>query len=184
MLADIQVSKNTLRPFHLVFTNFMSSVQTLEPALLQKSRTGGRGKNSKPARNPCKKAKIASKAVKKTGLKKTGRTWEWSGVFFVVSFSCPKICLRPGVPRFGGGPGSINGGMFYAPVWREHKMLGPLHLRTNFCLFELFNLTNQVCTAAEKRCVNVYIYRYIYYTYIRTTYTSIWVNYKNLTVLT
>ena len=141
-------------------------------------------KNSKPARNPCKKAKIASKAVKKTGLKRTGRTWEWSGVFFVVSFSCPRICLRPGVPRFGGGPGSINGGMFYAPVWREHKMLGPLHLRTNFCLFELFNLTNQVCTAAEKRCVNVYIYRYIYYTYIRTTYTSIWVKYKNLTVLT
>ena len=71
---------------------------------------------------------------------------------------CPKICLRPGVPRFGGGPGSINRGMFYAPVWREHKMLGPLHLWTNFWLFELFNLTNQVCTAAEKRCVNVYIY--------------------------
>ena len=70
MLADIQVSKNTLRPFHLVFTNFMSSVQTLEPALLQKSRTGGRGKNTKSARNPCKKAKIASTAVKKTGLKK------------------------------------------------------------------------------------------------------------------
>lgn len=66
MLADIQIPKSQLRPFHHVFSNFMSSVQTLEPALLTKSRAGGRGRNQQAARNPCKQAKKASKSVRQT----------------------------------------------------------------------------------------------------------------------
>ena len=62
MLADIQISKTLLRPFHQVYHNFLSSVQTLEPTLLKKSRTGGRGSNQK-------QAKKASKSVRKNRLK-------------------------------------------------------------------------------------------------------------------
>ena len=69
MLADLQISKTQLRPFHLVYSNFMSSIQTLEPTLLTASRAGGRGKNQKSARNPCYKAKSALKTVKKTRSK-------------------------------------------------------------------------------------------------------------------
>ena len=69
MLADLQIPKHQLRPFHTAFSNFMSSVQTLEPALLMKSRTGERGKKRTSTRNIRKKAKKALKPVKKAGLK-------------------------------------------------------------------------------------------------------------------
>jgi hypothetical protein len=54
MLADIKISTSLLRPFHLVFSNFLLSHQTLEPALNQ-SRTGGRGKVTKKAKKASKK---------------------------------------------------------------------------------------------------------------------------------
>ena len=69
MLADLQIPKHHLRPFHLVFSNFLSSVHTLEPALLVKSRTGGRGRNTKSSQKTRNKAKKALKPVKKAGLK-------------------------------------------------------------------------------------------------------------------
>ena len=124
MLADIQIPKKLLRPFHLVFNNFLSSVQTLEPALLIKSRTGGRGKNKNTARIPCKKAKKASKTVKKTGLKRAKRPGGGQQSFSFRLCLVQK-CLGLGVPRFGGEPRSIVRGIFCAPVWREHKVLGP-----------------------------------------------------------
>ena len=64
-----------------------------------------------------------------------------------------------GVPRSGGGPESTERGAIFAPVWRELKLLEPLiFVRTNMSL-NLFNyLTNRVCTAEEKKGVNVCSY--------------------------
>ena len=125
MLADIQIPRTQLLPFHRVFSNFVTSVQTLEPALLRKSRTGGRGKGQKQCQSPGKKAKKALKSVIKT-TKKEGSFFDPGCGRVVVSFLSLR-CLGPGVPRFGGGPGSTNRGMFYAPVWREHNTSGPLY---------------------------------------------------------
>ena len=91
MLADIQVPIHLLRPFHRIFSHYVSSVKTLEPA--QKSRTGGRGKTKK-------QAKKASKSVKKTCKMREPR-----GGCQVSFFSCP--CFL-----------SYVLGAWCSPVWR------------------------------------------------------------------
>ena len=102
MLADIKIPKRQLRLFHTVFANFVSSVQTHEPA--QWSRAGGRG--SKVKSSP-KKAKMAAGSVKKTCKK------------CVTLVGCPRslfcrpflsLCLVPSVPLFGRGLGSTQKG--------------------------------------------------------------------------
>ena len=59
MLADIQIPLRLLKPFHLIYFNFLSSDHTLEPAL--KSRAGGRGKKSKRPRRPPKLSERGTK---------------------------------------------------------------------------------------------------------------------------
>ena len=44
MLAELKISPQLLRPFHLVYTNFLQGKPQLEPTLLKKSSSGGRGK--------------------------------------------------------------------------------------------------------------------------------------------
>ena len=86
MLADLQIPPRQLRPFHTVFSNFMSSVQTLEPALF-KSRTGGRGSTKSVGKSSLKGAKKASKTVKKTCKKVCcpgGDVRSFSSVIFPV----------------------------------------------------------------------------------------------------
>ena len=88
MLADIQISKAQLHPFHLVFSNSLSSVQTLEPALLQKSRTGECGKNKKRqetlAKRPIRNHQIGQEDLQKNGVLDPG-----CGLFSVCPL-CPK----------------------------------------------------------------------------------------------
>jgi hypothetical protein len=63
MLADLQIRPSLLRPFHLVFDNFLVSHQTLEHAF--SSRSGGRGKSLNSAMKASKTAmKKAMKRVK------------------------------------------------------------------------------------------------------------------------
>ena len=81
-------------------------------------------KEQKYGKNPCKKAKKASKTVKKTGLKRAKRPGGGQQSFSFRLCLVQK-CLGLGVPRFGGEPRSIVRGIFCAPVWREHKVLGP-----------------------------------------------------------
>ena len=49
MLAELSIGPRLLRPFHLVYTNFISSHKTLEPAQ-ELSRTGERGKRISKAK--------------------------------------------------------------------------------------------------------------------------------------
>ena len=44
LLADLQITPALLKPFHLVFTNYLKGQPQLEPALQKKGRSGGRGK--------------------------------------------------------------------------------------------------------------------------------------------
>ena len=105
MLADIQIPSRQLRPFHTVFYNTVSSIQTLEPALW--SRTGGRGNTKKGVKSAKLKAKRASKADK-NDLCVVSPAW-LSGLSFVRHFFSSLFCLGPGFPRSGGGPGGIKG---------------------------------------------------------------------------
>ena len=63
MLADIQIPSRLLKPFHLIYVNFLSSNHTLEPAL--ESRSRGRGKKPKKAK---KALKTIRKRIKKQQL--------------------------------------------------------------------------------------------------------------------
>ena len=49
MLSEIQIPRNLLRPFHNIFTTWISSKPSLEPAHLKVSRTGDRGKKPRKA---------------------------------------------------------------------------------------------------------------------------------------
>ena len=86
-----------------------------------------------------KQAKKASKSVKKT-CKNEGTQGGLSGLFFLVSVFFVLRAWGLVFPGLAGGQEALRG-IFHAPVWREHEILGPRNFGRT-CSSYLFNCFN------------------------------------------
>ena len=154
MLADIQIPLRQLRPFHLVFTNFLSSVQTLEPAPFG-SRTGERGNTKRVGKSKAKKASKPSKSPVKKVCHPGGvvRSFSFRPIF------CP-LLLSAWFSPVWRGSGEHKRGAISAPVWRELKLLEPLiSSRTNICISPILIFDKLGLHSGRKEgCECLYIY--------------------------